>query len=90
MTVLRFDIKARTVKPAIQPAEKYQVFEDLKTVLYDYDLTSVAYTAKVSIQTLYNWIHGYTKYPRIDTLTKVANAVGFEINLELKQQRKHA
>lgn len=68
--------------------ETYRVFEDLKGVLAEFDFHWVAETAGVSQQTLYNWHNGYTHKPRIDTITKVANALGYEIVLELKETHR--
>ena len=69
-------------------ADTYQVFEDLKGILADVDFHWVSETAGVSQQTLYNWHNGVTHKPRIDTITKVADALGYEIVLELKETRR--
>lgn len=68
--------------------ETYQVFEDLKGILAEFDFRWVAETAGVSDQTLYNWHNGLTHKPRIDTITKVAKALGYEIVLELRETRR--
>lgn len=43
-----------------------------------HDLAAVS---EVSPTTLHNWVVGKTMYPRIDTLLKVANALGYTITL---------
>ena len=63
---------------------KYTIFENLKKIIPDYYPKSLAYYASVSPTTLKNWVSGKTKTPRIDTLTRVANAVGFNIELKMK------
>ena len=67
---------------------KYRVFEDLKEILATCDFKWVSENAGVSDQTLYNWHNGLTKKPRIDTLTKVAEALGYEIVVVLKATNK--
>lgn len=41
----------------------------------------IAIQAGVSISCIYSWTHGKTMTPRIDTLSKVARALGYEIVL---------
>ena len=60
------------------------VFEDLKAELVGWDVCSTAEAAGVSDQTIYNWLVGKTRKPRLDTITKVASAIGFELRLARK------
>ena len=64
---------------------KYRVFEDLKSELRGWDISSVARSADVAQATIYFWLEGRTKTPRIDTITKVADVIGFELALARKQ-----
>ena len=68
--------------------ETYQLFVDIKSLICEYDFHWLSETAGVSQQTLYNWHHGVTCKPRIDTLTKVADALGYDLTLTLKEQRR--
>jgi DNA-binding phage protein len=68
--------------------ETYQVFIDIKDIICEYDFHWLSETAGVSQQTLYNWHHGITSKPRIDTLTKVAAALGYDLTLTLREQRR--
>jgi len=61
---------------------KYKIFEDVKSELRKYNVESVAEIAQVASATLYFWLEGKTKKPRIDTITKVAEAMGMELRLE--------
>jgi len=57
------------------------VFSDLKSILNTYNLESVAELAGCAHGTLYNWMTGRTKSPRLCTIIKVAKAVGCELKL---------
>ena len=59
------------------------VFVELKDVLHGYNLESVADCAGVHLTTLYHWLEGRTHAPRISTLVKVADAVGYRIELRI-------
>lgn len=45
------------------------------------DLRELAEKAEVSAQTLWNWSYGATYNPQINTLVRVAEALGYEITL---------
>jgi DNA-binding phage protein len=57
------------------------VFNQLKDVLSGYNLESVAESAGCAHGTLYNWMTGKTKSPRLCTIVKVAKAVGCRLTL---------
>jgi len=61
--------------------ERIEIFEDLKAIIADYNFDWLAETAGVSPQTLYYWVNGRTRKPRLDTITKVASAVGYKLKL---------
>lgn len=63
-----------------------KIFLDILGQLWDRkgEFKDIAEKAGVHISTLYNWAELKTFAPRIDTLCKVAGALGFEIVLELK------
>ena len=45
------------------------------------ELQRLALNADVSLACLYNWRNGATLTPRLDTLTRVSRALGFEMTL---------
>lgn len=47
--------------------------------LGEYNMRSVADASDVSISTLYKWVDGDVENPRSDTLFRVAEVIGFEI-----------
>ena len=67
---------ARKVNPS-----DLRAFQELKAELNKWNVEYVAQSAPVGVSTIYNWLEGRTMYPRLDTLTKVARVVGFEIQL---------
>lgn len=67
-----------------------KVFEKLKDILQGYNVESVAEVAGVAPSTIYFWLDGHTKCPRLDTIVKVAGAVGWEISLEHKSGKLRA
>jgi len=66
-----------------------QLFEDLCNELYGYSVESVADSANVAPSTIYFWLDGTTKKPRLDTIVKVANAIGFDIQLVKRNRKTH-
>ena len=64
-----------------------KIFEDIKDVLASTNIKWVAAHANVSESCLYNWVSGQTMYPRLDTITKVADCLGFDIKM-LKKKSK--
>ena len=60
-----------------------EVFEELKKDLEGYDLLDVADIAEISDQTIYNWMSGITESPRLINIIKVANAIGYDVELRL-------
>ena len=68
-------------KTAIQIEGFLQVFEELKTLLTFYEIREVANCANVATSTIFFWLSGRTKSPRLDTFTRVSDAVGFKLEL---------
>jgi len=62
-----------------------KAFEELKDILKNYNLETVADVAGVHFTTLYNWLSGKTKNPHLRTFIKVAKAMGFEVMLRREQ-----
>lgn len=58
------------------------VFEQLKEELANWHTPSVAEASGVSPQTIYYWLDGHTKLPRLDTVVRVAEAIGLRLRLE--------
>lgn len=61
------------------------VFEQLKDILAGYCVADVAEKAAVCPATIYFWLDGTTQKPRMDTVIKVARAVGWEISLKRRR-----
>lgn len=51
-------------------------------------MSLLAFEAGVNYQTLWNWVYGETMAPRISTLIKVAEALGYSIELKRVRRRK--
>ena len=75
----------RKPKHQLVSVEVYEVFEELKDHLRTYHIESVADAADVHYSTLYHWIEDVTVAPRISTMVKVANAIGFDIRLVMNK-----
>lgn len=63
---------------------KEQLFVDLITILNKLPASKwpeIADEAGICLATLYNWCHGTTFNPRLNTVIKVAKALGYEIQL---------
>ena len=73
------------LKQLVSDDEHTAIFNQLKDILAEYNLESVAYTAGVSLSTLYYWLDGHTQKPRLDTICKVAAAIGYELTLAKKK-----
>jgi DNA-binding phage protein len=68
----------------------FGIFQELKHELYKWNIESVAADAHVSPSTIYFWMAGKTHFPRLDTISRVADAVGFEIRLvKIKGKKKN-
>lgn len=65
--------------------KKVNAFEEIRSELKCYDLQSVADAAEVNVNTLYNWINRQNK-ANFTTLTKVANAIGYKIQVIAKRK----
>lgn len=79
-------MKRRAVKLDTKD-RRAKLFLDVIGILMRYDDTEkreLALQAGVHWVTLYAWCSGKTNAPRIDTLVKVASALGFEIFLHRK------
>lgn len=65
--------------------DRAKIFIEIIIELHDFTdagLQDLAAQAGVCVATLYNWKGGTTLKPRIDTLTGVARALGYEIILK--------
>ena len=70
------------------PSIKPEVFNEIKDLMMGYNTVWLADTARVSHATLYKWMDGTTRFPRLDTIFKVARAMGYDIVLQ-KRAGKH-
>jgi DNA-binding phage protein len=69
------------LKHLISEAETIKIFEEVKDILKDYSIQSVADVSGVRTSTMYFWLDGTTRCPRLDTIVKVAKAMGYELQL---------
>lgn len=60
------------------------IFDEIKEVLYVTDVKWVAENSGVSTTCIYFWLDGTTQLPRLDTITKVAECLGFDLRLVKK------
>lgn len=60
-----------------------EVFDELKDILNGYNIQSVSDVSGVAVCTLYFWLDGTTRKPRLDTVIKVATALGYELRMVL-------
>lgn len=67
------------------------IFLEIIGELFKYDnagLEQLAESASIHWVTLYNWKSGKTSLPRLDTITRVAVAMGYELRLvRVRKQR---
>jgi DNA-binding phage protein len=63
------------------------IFGALKDEVAKYNVRATAEFAGVAPATIYFWLDGTTRQPRLTTIIKVASAVGFDIAL-IKQSVK--
>lgn len=50
-------------------------------------MSVIADEAGVSVSTISNWMNEKTKTPRLDTFVKVANAIGYTVELKINSTR---
>ena len=67
----------------------FKVFQQLKGELRHWHLKSVAHESGVGESTLYNWLEGRTMYPRLDTISRVADTIGFALELKRVKKKNH-
>ncbi len=73
----------RALKKKIKPDYDYdaEVFEQIKDELKSYNIGWVSEAAGVVPSTLYFWLDGQTRYPRLSTIVKVAKTLGYRLEL---------
>ena len=64
------------------------IFEELKEELQDWNIESVAECAGVSNACIWYWLEGKVKKPRLDTIMRVADAIGFDLKLVKRPQTR--
>lgn len=75
----------------IRVDDRVAIFIKLIGLLWQYDgegVKNIAFNAGVHYTTLYNWRVGKTRAPRIDTVVKVANELGYAVELVPTNKRK--
>lgn len=74
-------MKSTALKNVFSPTQEYEIFVQICTLLKEWNIPSVASAAEVCPATIYNWMDGTTVTPRLDTIVKVAQAIGYELTL---------
>lgn len=74
------------VLPNTHKDPQMRVFNELRTLIFEYNVEWLSANSGVTDATIYNWLSGKTKKPRMDTVTKVANAIGWDVQLVLVQK----
>lgn len=71
------------IKQVEDELKRTRLFLDLLTCIRDsgFSMEALAKRAGIANATMYFWLAGHTKHPRIDTIHKVASALGFDIRL---------
>jgi DNA-binding phage protein len=69
-----------------QHALVLDIFEELKEELHEYNILSVAEASGVTDACIHLWLSGQTKKPRLDTVVRVADAIGFDMRLVRRKQ----
>jgi transcriptional regulator with XRE-family HTH domain len=71
------------IKQVEDELKRTTLFLDMLTIIRDsgFSMESLAQEAGVAPATVYFWLSGCTKHPRIDTLYKIADALGYDIVL---------
>jgi DNA-binding phage protein len=74
-------VKALQKKKAVLKEKEVDVFDEIIDLIGDRSITLLGELAEVSPQTIYLWLNGTTKKPRLDTLMKVGKVLGYRITL---------
>jgi len=74
---------SRTIKQTNDELNRVRLFLDLLVCIQDsgFSVDALANEAGVASATLYFWLDGKTRHPRIDTVYKVARALGMDVRL---------
>ena len=72
---------SRHISDFISDDDHIAIFEELKDIISDYNPRWIELECGVTDQTIYNWLSGKTRKPRLDTIAKVARSVGYELFL---------
>ena len=80
--------KAKKAKQYVEREAIVDQIVDIIDGLNDQGKKDLADEAEVHWTTMYNWISGKVRKPRIDTLAKVARALGYDIALRAKHKAR--
>lgn len=69
------------------PLVDMAIFHDLCDILREYNIKWVSEQSGVTTATMYYWLDGHTKQPRLSTCLKVAAALGYELVLQKQRDR---
>lgn len=72
----------------VTQTDQITIFEDVKGILQSYNVKSVSDLSGVAVPTIYSWLEGRVHKPRLDTIVKVADALGYELRLVVKGATK--
>jgi len=71
-------------------SDHMQLFEQLCNIINSYNVNWLSEESGVSSQAIYFWLSGKTRKPRLDTIFKVARAVGWNLTLIKERAVLHA
>ena len=74
---------------ARNPDDRHEIFMTIISALHHAHLPTIADRSRVSMATLYNWIHGPTLNPNTRTLFAVAESLGMHIAVRRYKRRPH-
>lgn len=73
--------RKHNIRIAVNEVQRNKLFIELCELLQGWNIISVANAAEVSPTTIYYWLDGTVNLPRLDTIVKVAEAIGYELVL---------
>lgn len=72
---------SQAIKKVIPEESHIAIFEELKEIMLAYNVNDLANVSGIGVSTIYFWLDGTTRKPRLDTICKVAHALGYELRL---------
>lgn len=74
--------KAATAKAVVPLEQQFEIFEELKKILRQYNIVEVAEESGLHFTTLYGWLDDTTFQPRLSSMLAVLPVLGYELVLQ--------